>query len=187
MPLFLTTVATAIAIVPAMLFGYWNVTVQRAFWTRYISLRGHVPRSTKSPLPFRLGLGLDEEVVSWLDWEPANLVIGHEIDDPELEGLRQRARRAGWINFASLPFVVAFAIGVSLLLEVVWFIPAVAAFATWAITHAASDRSALRLSRPEMIEVDGLMWAYYVLPAAIVGGTLVLAGLLIAVVQAIRG
>lgn len=186
MTLLALTVATAFPVGFALLVGYWNLTIQRAFWASYIAAHGRAPRTTKSPFRFRIGLDLDDYVVSWLDWEPASRVLGQSLDDPVLEALRKRARRAGRIHLASLPLVLIAAFASAIAFGTIWLIPLAGGGAAWALGQGISENPGLRYSRPDIGEFDRSMWLYYLLPMAIVGGTLLTAGVLIAVVQMLR-
>jgi hypothetical protein len=184
MALFGLVLATMIPVSVALVIAYWNWTVQRTFFESMVAARGHAPKATQ---PIRLGLGLDDMAVSWRDHEPMSRALNAPIDEAGLEAARQRARFARRVVLTSLPVVVAISFATVSVFATFWLVPVLGTLAAWALGWSAANQPGIWYSRPEFEPLGNSMWIYYLLPLAIVAGALLLAGLAIALGQALRG
>jgi hypothetical protein len=177
-------VATLVPMAVAIVVAIWNWSIQRTFFEALVASRGHAPRE---PAPFKIGLGLDEMMVSWRDGRPAQRVMSQPIDDAALELGRRRAVLAERVAYASVPAVVVIGLVMTALLSTFWVFPVVGGIGVCAFGLSDASGPGIWYSRPEVGPVSGLLWVYYLVPGAIVAGTLLIAGLLIAIVNEIRG
>jgi hypothetical protein len=184
MELLAVVVATAVPVSIAVAVCFWSWRVQSDFFRALVASAGHA--RPESPL-IRLGLGLDEVMLWTSDWRPAARALSQPIADHQLDLKRLRARHARLVAFAALPIVLLIALVTSSLASGMWFIPLAAGAVAWGFGWSAAGTAGFWYSRPEVVPADGLTWAAYLIPVAIVGGTLLLAALILVLAGAIRG
>lgn len=83
----------------AVVIPVWSARVQSRFFLAYRAVHGSQPRERPW---FRLGEGLDDDLVGTWDFLPAWRVLSQPLDEPGLDQDRRRAQRAAMIEVLTL-------------------------------------------------------------------------------------
>jgi hypothetical protein len=176
-------IAAAVPALISVVAGAWAWRRLDRYFRKFVAARGPVARARPW---FRFGMGLDDLAVGTWDAIPAWRVVTQDTGDPELERDRRRARSAAVLFLSQLPgsFVEGAVLVAVLRSDPV--VMAIVAFASWVLASLPIQYRMSWLSRPELREFQLLGLRAYGLVVAIVAGSLLLAGVVVALALVIR-